>query len=295
MVKTIRRAIAPVRINFAGGGTDIKPYIDDYGSYILSAAIKLYSRACYFDEYQPKHDIERILTKMVGRGGVMITTDCHASSGLGTSASSLVAGIKVIYDALQGEQIAQQAFYLEREIMQVGGGKQDQYCATFGGLQFIIFEGDKVEMQKMEMPEEFSRAMVLVYSGERENSGDDVIKDQVLRYNVKALHHQKQSAKAMRDCVVNNDLVGFAEILNEVWKSKKEMSPLVATEKLNSLYDKCISLGALAGCVMGAGGGGYMLLVDNPNDDQNLRQNLLESGIHYHNIEVDEKGVRVMP
>lgn len=287
-----RRAKAPLRINFAGGGTDMEPYINDYGSYILSASIKLYARAIYSMNYQPQIEIEQILTQMIGRGGVKLINDVHPTSGLGASASSFVAGLKAIYPTLNKDEIAQLAFYLERKVMQIAGGKQDQYCAAYGGLLFISFEGTGVEIKTLDIPDELVRLLVLIYTGKRTNSGDEIIQDQLDRYNVKAFHHQKQITKSMRDSLLSNDIQAFALLLNEAWKCKCEFSSLVSNSEIDGLYEKCLSLGAIAGSIMGAGAGGYMLFIENPEAEGELRKNLIENHIPYQNIEVDTTGVQ---
>ena len=286
------RAKAPLRITFAGGGTDIEPYISDYGSYVLSAAIRLYARATYSMNYQPQNEVERILAEMAGKGGIRIINDSHPASGLGASASSFVAGLKALYPTLSKDQIAQLAFYLERKVMQIPGGKQDQYCAAHGGVLFMTFEGQGVETTALDMPDGLVRLLLLIYTGERGKSGDEILDDQMKRYNVRALHHQKQIAKSMRDSLLQTDIKGFGKLLHEAWQCKREFTPLVSNDRVEDLYAKCLSLGAIAGSIMGAGAGGYMLLMENPETEGELRNNLIKNKIPYQNIELDTVGVQ---
>ena len=178
--------------------------------------------------------------------------------------------------------------------MGIRGGKQDQYCAAYGNALFMTFEGDRVELDEVNIPEELSRLLIIVYTGERKHKGDEVIKDQLDRYNVKALHRQKQIAKAMRDCLEEQNTCGFGKLLDEAWKVKRELSPLVSNAELDDFYEKCLSLGAMAGCIMGAGAGGYMLVMENPDAEGELRHNLILQNIPYHNIEIDTSGIEII-
>lgn len=289
MVKTK----APVRLNFAGGGTDIEPYINDYGSYVLSASIKLYCRASVLEVYEPNNDIEHTLFQMA-RKTVKIISDIQPTSGLGGSASCFVAGLKALFPQLDKLQLARMAFYLERKVMNITGGNQDQYCAAFGGINFIVNENGKVEINKLEVPRYLSNYLVLIYMGNREASGKDIIDDQLIHYNVKALHQQKQIAKSMRDCLNESDYIGFGKLLNDSWRTKKELSSLVTNKYIDDMYSKCLQLGAIGGTLMGAGNGGYMLFMENPNYDGELRQNLINNGLTYSNIEFDMDGVQLI-
>ncbi len=285
---------APIRINFSGGGTDISPYLEDYGSYVLSAAINLYARAVCPSEEKPTQGIEQMLSYMSDKGSVKILSDVHPMGGLGTSASCFVAGLKAIYPQLDKPQLAQLAFYLERKVMNVAGGIQDQYCASHGGLLFMIFENGNYTVERLDTTSGFNKYLVLIYTGKREVPGHQIIQDQLTRYNVKALHRQKQLARLMKDCLTQKNYVDFGKYLDEAWQMKKEQSPLVSTKKIDSLYQKCLTLGAIGGILTGAGAGGYMLLMEHPEREGELRQNLLAHNINYHNVEFDNEGVRIV-
>lgn len=284
------RSRAPVRINFAGGGTDVEPYVSDYGSYILSAAVKLYCRATCDTGYKPKTVIETMLSEIAG-SPIKIMTDIYPASGLGSSASCFVAGLKFIFPQLQKKQLAQLAFYLERKVMKIAGGNQDQYCAAYGGILFIISEGNKVEVNQLAIPSKLAQYLVLIYTGARVADGKDIIEDQSARSNIKELHHQKQLAKEMRDSILKPDYISFGKLLDEAWLTKRKLSSLVSTPAIDELHDKCLTMGAVGSCIMGAGSGGYMLAMEHPEREGELRQNLVTANISYWNIEFDTEGV----
>lgn len=283
---------APLRLSFAGGGTDVEPYVSDYGGYILSAAIKLYSRAIYGLQHTPENEIEKLLSEISGKD-LKILTDVHEASGLGGSSTCFVAGLKAAYPELQREQIARLAFYLERNVMKIPGGLQDQYCATYGGMLFMTIEGRTVYLDEMELPETVARLLLLVYTGARKVSGDRIIEDQAAYYNVKALHHQKQIAREMRDSLLALDLITFGQHLAASWEAKCEASSLVSTSEIEELYSYCQSNGAIGGCLMGAGAGGYMLIMEHPDSEGMVRQALVRKDIAYTNIELDVEGAKI--
>jgi D-glycero-alpha-D-manno-heptose-7-phosphate kinase len=295
------RTKAPLRLNFAGGCTDIEPYASDYGSYVMSAAIKLYCRAACYEENVSQDaqvdSVEELIENMLSTISgykVGIFSDVPSMSGLGGSGSCFVAGIKAAFPQLDKMQIAKLAYYLERRVMRITGGSQDQYCAAFGGLLFLIFENNKAEIDKLTIPENLTQHLFLIYAGNRNASGEEIIRDQMSRYNVKAFHQQKQIAKAMRDCLRESDCVGFGKLLEESWRTKCELSPLVSTKELDSLHEKCCSLGVLGGTLMGAGNGGYMLFMEDPNKEGYTRQKLIQSGLQYVNVEFDTEGVQIV-
>ena len=290
----IIKAKAPLRINFAGGGTDVEPYASDYGGFILSAAVNLYGRAtCGLSEYVPKNEVERILTDIRGNS-VKVTSDVYIDSGLGGSSACIVAGLKTMYPELDKEQIARMAFYLERNSMSIAGGIQDQYCAAYGGLLYLTVTGEKTYLETLQWPDIFSRLLVLVYTGKREVTGADIVKEQMAHYNVKAFHQQKQTAIDMKESILQSRIKEFGELLHQAWAVKCQMSSLVSNPRIDEVNQYCLANGALGGCIMGAGAGGYMLFMEHPEQEGELRKALIDKEINYLNIELDREGVRLM-
>lgn len=284
---------APLRISFAGGGTDIEPYLSDYGSYVLSAAINLYSRAIYPCENSGLA-IEDILSGIAGRGKVKLLSDVEAEAGLGGSASLYVAGLKAIYPQLDKAQLASLAFYLERSVQGIKGGLQDQICASHGGFLFITLEGEAINLENLSTTDGFNKFLVLVNVGKRQKSGNEIIEDQLRCYDVKVLHRQKQLARLMKESFLKKQYIEFGQLLDEAWQTKKKQSCLVSFPQLDELYQKFLSIGCIGGVLSGAGAGGNMLLMEHPDKEGELRQNLIKEGISYHNVEYDILGARII-
>lgn len=286
-------ARAPLRINFAGGGTDVEPYISDYGSYILSAAIKFYSTITFGDDYIPSLIIEVILSEL-GNKPIRILSDVPSTSGLGGSGCCFVAGLKAIYPQLDKEQIAQLALYLEQKVLKNTTGNQDQYCAAFGGLLFLTTENNETEVEQLPIPETLARRLILVYTHQRNIDGKAIIDSQNTITNTKLLHHQKQLAKSMKAALTSPNYREFAKLLNEAWENKKSLSPLISDSEIDELSQRCQTMGAAGSCLMGAGGGGYLLLMEDSEHTEGLRQNLINANISYSNIEFDTEGVKLL-
>ena len=293
MENKIIKTKAPLRISFAGGGTDVEPYLADYGSYVLSAAINLYSRAICPCE-NTGLAIEKMLSEISDKGKVKILSDVYPEAGLGGSASCFVAGLKAIYPQLDNSQLAKLAFYLERKVMNNAGGMQDQICAAYGGLLFITLEGEHIGVEKLETENNFGKYLVLISVGKRVVPGDDIIKDQLRCYNVKALHRNKQLARLMKECLVQKNYLEFGGLLDEAWQCKKQQSCLVSNNDIDMLYQKLLALGAIGGVLAGAGAGGYMIVMEHPNKEGELRQNLVQQNIMYHNVVFDTLGARIV-
>ena len=281
---------APLRISFAGGGTDVEPYRSDYGSHVLSAAIRMYAYAIKSGK-AGQDNLEVLLERMSGARGIHISSDVHPGSGLGGSASALIAGLNLVFASITKDHLVNLAWFTERHIMNIAGGNQDFYCAAHGGVQFISSEGVQVEVSKLTAPDGLFDLLLLVHAGLRVKEGSNIIQEQVANYNVKALHRQKQLAREMRGALHQANLLAFGELLEEAWRCKKEMCQAVSTPSVDELHDRALGLGALAAQLMGAGGGGYMLVMEHPSRRGELREQLIKAGIPYHNVDVDLAGV----
>lgn len=293
MVENIK-AYAPLRISFAGGGTDIEPYCSEYGGRVLSAAIRWYATA----KYSARHvhnNLEACVAKECPseKQRIKIDLDCQPMSGLGGSASCFVAGLKLLNPDADPYEIATRAFYLERKVMGIAGGSQDQYAASLGGLNEIVYSGDgKVNIKRVIPPIDLEEKLYLVYMGKRKNAGTDIIEDQIKRNNRDALSMQKQLAESMKMALERNELKLFGLFLDMAWVSKKQLTPYITSEFIDSFHDKCLKNGAIAGKLTGAGGGGYMLVMEHPNEQGRLKAYFDKERIAYHRVKFDLVGAR---
>jgi len=291
MVKTK----APLRISFAGGGSDIEPYCSEYGGCVLSGTIDIYAHAEYPSEPHEASALEETICCYFGEEPqfLKVTSEAPPMSGLGGSASCFVAGIKAMKPKLEPQEIAELAFDLERNIMGVAGGKQDQYISALGGLNLLKFDKNSVSYDSVLIPEGFEELLLLVYMGKRNHSGADIIKDQMMRDNLENFALQKKIAEQMKDALNRKDITRFGFLLNMAWLSKLRFSPYVATPKIKSFYKWFMNHGAIGAKLTGAGGGGFMLLMENPNFKGRLRKALRDKGIDYIDVHFNNEGVRI--
>jgi D-glycero-alpha-D-manno-heptose-7-phosphate kinase len=293
MGKVITRA--PLRISFAGGGTDIEPYPNEYGGCVLNAAIQFYAQAIYPSELIVPSEMERIIKDYFATEYYpKLTNGAPQMSGLGGSAACFVAGIKAVSPHSSNWEIARLAYKLERNNMAVAGGKQDQYISAFGGLNFMTFNSSGVEINPIPIPDGLEDSLILVYMGQRRTNGADIIKDQMGRDNSANFRVQKEIAQDMKTALFLGHLDYFGSLLEMAWLSKIRFSPLIATDKIKEFHADCLKHGAMGGKLTGAGGGGYMLLMESPHMKGELRTYLSERKIPYLDVKIDTEGVKIV-
>ena len=302
----IYRSRAPLRIGLAGGGTDVSPYSDLYGGAILNATISLFANAsiepveenAIIVQALDRHEEQRfewnnqlpingkldllkgVYNRIQRDYGVPLTgfklstyVDAPAGSGLGTSSTLVVAVIGAFYEMLRlplGEyDIAHYAYDIERSDLQLAGGKQDQYAATFGGVNFMEFyEGDKVIVNPLRIRQQYlyelENNLVLYFTSTSRESAT-IIKEQVKNVNqkneksIEAMHQLKEQARMMKEALLKGRLHEFGEILDFGFEQKRRMAANISNSSLDEIYYAAKKAGATGGKISGAGGGGFMI------------------------------------
>ena len=301
------RSKAPFRLGIAGGGTDVSPYSDLYGGAILNVTVNLYSYASIRPLNNGKiifrHINENIVEELDAVGELPLegklllqrgiynsivkkynkgeplsfelTTymDVPSGSGLGTSSTvavSIIGSFKEWLKLPLGEyDIAQYAYDIERKDLCMMGGKQDQYAATFGGVNFMEFYADdKVIVNPLrinvEVLNEWGHNTLLYFTDTRRKSAK-IIEEQVAdvvakkESSIEAMHKVKSEAYRIKNLLLKNELGQLGIALNDSWMYKKQMAKSISTSEIDEIYDTAISHGALGGKISGAGGGGFML------------------------------------
>jgi len=223
---------------------------------------------------------------------VSTAIDVPAGSGLGASSALVVALIEAFRSALQlplGEyDVARLAFDLERVELGLAGGRQDQYAAAFGGLNFMEFlPQDRVIVNPLRIRRdylnEFESSLVIAFTGQSRQS-DTIIKEQVSSLSalnpqtVESMHALKRDAVEMKVALLNGKIRKTAEILGHSWLAKKKTAAGVSNAKVEELYDVAMGAGAWAGKVSGAGGGGFLMLMTDPENRYRLISRINEAG-----------------
>jgi D-glycero-alpha-D-manno-heptose-7-phosphate kinase len=166
-------------------------------------------------------------------------------------------------------EIAELAYRIERVELGIPGGLQDQYAATFGGFNFIEFFANTTIVNPLRIPSEILNELeyhlMLCYTG-RVKRHSRIIETQTKRYvtgnraTVEALDRAKQLAIDMKNALLKSQLDVFGELLHDAWESKKKFAPQITTSRIDKLYELAREHGAVGGKILGAGGGGYLLL-----------------------------------
>jgi len=305
------RSKAPLRLGLAGGGSDVSPYSDIYGGLILNATINLFAY-CTIEErndgiiQMTAPDIDEILTYQSAgfleldghldlHKGVYnriirdydikalsfsITTysDAPPGSGLGSSSTMVVAILKAFTEWLSlplGEyDIARLAYEIERHDLNLSGGKQDQYAATFGGFNFMeFFKDEKVIVNPLRIKQwivdELESHMILYFTGASRSSARIIEEQRKNTFDgnvdaIEAMHRIKQSSIEMKEAILKGDILRFAGILGQAWEDKKKMAHSITNEKIDSVFGAAMKAGAVTGKVSGAGGGGFIMFIVDP-------------------------------
>ncbi len=301
----IYRSKAPLRLGLAGGGTDVAPYSDLYGGAILNATINMYAYATIVERNDGKivlhaldkeerfefDSIEELpidgnLDLLKGIYNHIVKNYSHKAlsfelstrvdappgSGLGTSSTLVVAILGAFAEWLKlplGEyDVAKVAYEIERVDLNMAGGKQDQYAATFGGVNFMEFYADdKVIVNPLRIRSEYLNELaynLVLYYTETSRLSSKIIEAQSKNVSekneksIEAMHKLKQQSQHMKETLLRGNIDAIGEILDFGWKFKKQMAKGITNSLIDNIYTAAIEAGASGGKISGAGGGGFM-------------------------------------
>ncbi|MFC2101439.1 dehydrogenase [Bacteroidota bacterium] len=335
----IIRSKAPLRLGLAGGGTDVAPFSDLFGGAILNATISMYAMATIrprrdgkiilntidrqklleFDETDQlpldgQLDLIKGIYNRVVRDfsqkplsfELSTYVDAPPGSGLGSSSTLVVAILGAFAEWLNiplGEyDLAHLAFEIERVDLNMSGGKQDQYAATFGGVNFMeFFKEDKVIVNPLRIREKYLDELahnLILYHTETSRLSSTIIEEQ--RKNVmagnerslEAMHKLKEQSVMMKEAMLMGDLDRIGEILDFGWQYKKKMAEGISNPMLDEIYNAAMKNGALGGKVSGAGGGGFMFFYCPGNTRSKVVEALKKFGGDTKRYEFTGKGLK---
>lgn len=294
----------PFRISFAGGGSDLPDFYEKYGGCVLSTSINRY---CYISIHpyfnsrytllkyfenelveelpQIRHRIFNCVLNEANLHGVEITStaDIPGGTGLGSS-STFTVGLLHTINCYRGKYLSKGALAAkacEVEIEKLGSpiGKQDQYAAAFGGLNFIRFYSDgAVSVSPIVMqPETYQKLqknLVMFYTGDV-RSANSILAEQKnnISSEEKAKNLQKMCALAedMKEALEHDDLSSFGRLLHDGWELKRTLASGITNPAIDEAYRTAMENGALGGKLLGAGGGGFLLFYCPPERQNQLR------------------------
>ncbi len=328
---------SPVRISFAGGGTDLPTYYEQFGGAVLSMAINKYFYTILGKRsdgriqvissdlriFETWRDIATMNVKGSGLEiplavlkelGSDISVDLFLASeippgtGLGSSASVCVNMLKTVTSYLQmhlsKQELAERAFHIARNVLGRHVGKQDEFAAAFGGLNYITFHRDgSTDVRPLDIGAdtlaELQSNLMLFFTGSAHHSWT-ILEDQEKSTRsqgspaTKALHEVYRLAQEMREALEKADLHQFGELLDKAWNAKKKVSAKISSSRIDKLYQVARHSGALGGKITGAGGGGFLLLYCEPDAQVEVRTALAAEGVQEMAFALDGNGAQIL-
>lgn len=330
-------ARSPVRISFGGGGTDLPSYYERFGGAVLSAAINKYlytivgsrtdnrvqvisSDLRVFENWQDIADlpvqsseleIPLAVLKELGKKvsvDLFLASEIPPGTGLGSSASVCVnilqALANYLHQPMSKYQLAERAFHIARNVLGKYVGKQDEYAAAFGGLNYISFHPDgSTEVEALDLEpaimQEFRCNLMLFFTGSAHHSWT-ILREQEnsLGSNngaiLDVLHEVKALGLSMRTALERADLKRFGELLHTAWQAKRRLSSKISTQRIDQIYACARDHGAIGGKITGAGGGGFLLLYCERSNQSAVREALQKHGVHEMAFGFDTQGAQVI-
>jgi D-glycero-alpha-D-manno-heptose-7-phosphate kinase len=328
---------SPVRISFGGGGSDLPAYYERFGGAVLSTSINKYFYTILQKRTDGKiqvissdlrvmetwRDISRMEMKrselaiplaVIKELGCDISLDLFlaseivAGTGLGSSASVCVGVLKTLATYLDlpfsKYDLAERSFHIARNILGKPVGKQDEYAAAFGGLNFINFNPDGSTVVEPitlrgDLLREFESNLMLFFTGVAHNSWSLLQEQEQSTRNetgaaLESLHEIRELADHMRRALLKADLPAFGALLHQGWEAKKRISSQISNSLIDEAYALARENGALGGKIAGAGGGGFLLLFCEERNQGKVREAIARLELREMAFGLDSQGAEVV-
>ena len=328
---------SPVRISFGGGGTDLPAYYEQFGGSVLSVAINKYFYTVLTTRsdgriqvissdlrvFESWHDIANadlrgssleiplaVLKEMNCDIAVdlFLASEIPPGTGLGSSASVCVNILSTLstylHQPISKYDLAERSFHIARHLLGKYVGKQDEYAAAFGGLNFITFHPDgsalvePIDLNPAVLTE-LQRNLMLFFTGSAHHSWSILQEQESSTRNqtggaLEALHEVKALGIRMRSALQQGDLREIGTLLHEGWQAKRRISTKISTPHIDELYTLAREHGALGGKITGAGGGGFLLLYCEPDRQPDVREAMRLHGIQEMTFGFDMQGAQAI-
>jgi D-glycero-alpha-D-manno-heptose-7-phosphate kinase len=321
-------ARSPLRISLGGGGTDLPSYYEQYGGFLIAAAIDKYVYITAHNTFgqdlivkysklervesaaQLEHPIFREAFGLLGMDGKALEltsmADIPAGTGLGSSGSFTTALLKALHalkrNLVHPAELAEQACDIELNRLKEPIGKQDQYIAAYGGITCFRFNpGGKVEAWPLKITEEtrynLEDNLLLFFTG-YSRSASNILKEQDQKSKqadksmIENLHFVKELGFQSQKALESGNLEEFARLMDVHWQRKKQRSGNMSNPKINEWYDLAMANGAAGGKLIGAGGGGFLMFY--ATDKGRLRHAMRKAGLQEVRFGFDFEGSKLV-
>lgn len=323
-------ARAPFRITLGGGGTDLPSYYESHGGFVLSAAIDKYLYVCVnrpsadelirikYTRYEEvehvadiQHDLVRPTLEQLGihtNVEIVSLADVPAGTGLGSSSTYLVALLTALHELrrerVPPQAVAELAFHIEANLAGHPVGKQDQYLASLGGITSLQIERDgRVHAEPLAVTAQIAaelRGRLLLFFTNVSRSANAILDRQKTDTEsgtadvVASLHETKRIGFEIRDALERGELDDIGRLMDEHWETKKRRSSLISGPEIDRWYVAAREAGALGGKIVGAGGGGFLMVYSPPGATADVRAAMAEMGLSEMAYDFDFEGAKVV-
>ena len=325
----------PVRIGFGGGGTDIPDFYEEHGGAVVSITINKY----FYSFYNPRDDekiqmissdfqsllsVDDFYSLKFGEGfdipsavikhfrlyhgfDLFTASEIPPGSGLGSSGAVTVNMVrlcsKLKNETMTQRQIAEDAFFIQRQILNLPIGKQDEYAAAYGGLNFIVFSEKEVSVNPIQIDPDTKKSLeknLLLFFTKKTRQASTILQRQEDSIKgkdtsiIEAMIEVKNNAYHIKEALEVGDLKRFGSLLDQAWNSKKKMSPEISNDYLDRIYEIASQNGALGGKIAGAGGGGYFMFYCEEEKQENLKSAMASEKLAFLDFNFSDKGVTIL-
>lgn len=316
----------PLRVSFAGGGSDLKAYYQHGFGAVVSTAIDKYIYISCNKKFDDRirvgyskieivnsvdaveHNLvrEALKTTDVTKGiDIVYMSDmmpAQEGTGLGSSSAIIVGTLNSLYGFLgqhaSADKLANEACRIEIDALGCPIGKQDQYAVAFGGFNYIQFNADETVFVepiicRQETKEQLQKNLLFFYTGFKQRS-DTILTEQRSKTqdNIQHLDRMVGLAKEVKKALERNDIAEFGNILHEGWTLKQKLAANITNSQIDEFYESARKAGAVGGKILGSGGGGFLLLYCKEQEQENVRKAL--SGLKEISFRFEPQGTKII-
>ncbi|MGP6239378.1 kinase [Cuniculiplasma sp. SKW4] len=300
---------SPLRVSFAGGGTDISPFLEKYGTSVINTTIDRGVYVIYTEDSSPLEITSRDFLKTIvfgsesessfqekimelfvkngiSKGRIYINGEVPPGSGLGSSSAmvnSMIRIIQEINDEYSGTlDLAKKSYETERRHFSITLGIQDPYAIAEGGFKYMESDGSSLffrHLEETDIMKKLEEGMIIAYTGSTRESSE-ALKEQVVKSErgekdvLDNLSHLKQVARDLLDFTEDSDWANFCKKVNEGWEIKKSLGKNISGEKVEKIIKTAMNNGAKAARLLGGGMQGFVLVLAEKKDVWHIQNQL---------------------